>query len=57
MRKIAPLIFKFVYLETPGSISIVNNAYRRIFAIAKRNVLAKRSVNVKGGEDHENKKD
>lgn len=41
MRKIAPLIFTFVYTNNPTSEACVRNAYRRLLAIAERNLVAK----------------
>ncbi len=41
MRKIAPLIFTFVYTNSPTSEACARNAYRRLLAIAERNLIAK----------------
>lgn len=41
MRTIAPLNFTFVYVNTPTSEACVRNAYRRLLAIAERNLIAK----------------
>ncbi len=41
MKKIVPLTFDFIYAESPMSEMCVKTAYWRIFAIAKRNLIAK----------------
>mgnify|MGYP001604829199 CR=1 FL=1 len=41
MRTIAPLTFTFVYISTPTSETCVRSAYRRLLAIAERNLIAK----------------
>jgi hypothetical protein len=52
MRKITPLKFQFNYIDNPDSESKVKSAYRRIFNIAKQNILERRKIKKKGGEKH-----
>jgi hypothetical protein len=41
MKKVVPLTFDFAYADSPTSKMCVKTAYGRIFATAKRNLIAK----------------
>ena len=48
MRKIAPLTFHFTYIQSPMGEVGVKNAYRRIYEMAKRNILMRKEMESKG---------
>jgi len=44
VRKITPLTFQFIYIETPTGQARVKNAYRKIFERAKQNILRQKDT-------------
>lgn len=51
MRKIAPLKFEFNFVDSSDSEARVNRTYKRIFEIARRNILQRRQK-MKGGDKY-----
>jgi hypothetical protein len=52
MRKIVPPNFEFNYLDAPESEIKVKRAYKKIFDIARENIIKRRKNKMRGGETY-----